>query len=195
MKRLFLLIFIGASFIFAAKAQKIPVSEYLPGMVIGNDTLPHLNLPAIDIYPKRTFKNKSEEQQYWRMVVRVKKVLPYAREAALLLRKYELEVSPDARGRDRREYVRRAEKELMKKYEPTFKKMSINDGRVLIKLIDRETQKVSYDIIHDLKGGVSAVFWQGVARIFGNNLKSRYDPYGEDRQIEQIIHCIDLGII
>jgi hypothetical protein len=129
------------------------------------------------------------------MVMRVKKVWPYAKEAAVLLQKYEMEVSPDARGRDRRVYVRRAEGELMRKYGPTFKKMSINDGRVLIKLIDRETHKVSYDLIHDLKGGVSAVFWQGVARVFGNNLKSRYDPFGEDRQIELIIQHIEMGII
>ena len=129
------------------------------------------------------------------MVMRVKKVLPYAKEAAILLKKYEMEVSPDARGRDRRIYVRRAEDELMKKYGPTLRNMSISDGRVLIKLIDRETQKVSYDLIHDLKGGVTAVFWQGVARIFGNNLKSSYDPLGEDRQIEQIIHYIDMGYI
>ena len=127
--------------------------------------------------------------------MRVKKVLPYAKEAAILLKKYEMEVSPDARGRDRRIYVRRAEDELMKKYGPTLRNMSISDGRVLIKLIDRETQKVSYDLIHDLKGGVTAVFWQGVARIFGNNLKTRYDPLGEDRQIEQIIHYIDMGYI
>lgn len=129
------------------------------------------------------------------MVMRVKKVLPYAKEAAILLKKYEMEVSPDARGRDRRIYVRRAEDELMKKYGPTLRNMSISDGRVLIKLIDRETQKVSYDLIHDLKGGVTAVFWQGVARIFGNNLKTSYDPLGEDRQIEQIIHYIDMGYI
>jgi hypothetical protein len=106
-----------------------------------------------------------------------------------------MEVPPDARGRDRRVYVRRAEDELMKKYGPTLRNMSINDGRVLIKLIDRETQKVSYDLIHDLKGGVAAVFWQGIARIFGNNLKSSYDPLGEDRQIEQIIHYIEMGYI
>lgn len=195
MKRFFVFIFLCISFVFTAKAQKLPTLEYLPGRVIGNDTLPHLDLQVIDIYPKRTFRNKNEEQQYWRMVMRVKKVLPYAREAALLLRKYEMEVSPNARGRDRRIYLRKAEDELINKYGPTFKKMSINDGRVLIKLIDRETSKISYDIIHDLKGGVSAVFWQGVARVFGNNLKSRYDPYGEDRQIEQIIRYIDLGII
>jgi hypothetical protein len=189
------MIFIGTLLIFAAKAQKIPTLEYLPGIVVGNDTIPHSDLQVITVYPKKTFRSRSEEQQYWRMVMRVKKVLPYAREAAVLLKKYEMEVSPDARGRDRRKYLRKAEDALMEKYGPTFKKMSINDGRVLIKLIDRETSKISYDIIHDLKGGVSAVFWQGLARIFGNNLKSRYDPRGEDWQIEQIIHYIDLGII
>ena len=76
-----------------------------------------------------------------------------------------------------------------------MKKMSINDGRVLIKLIDRETHKASYDLIQELKGGVPAVFWQGVARVFGNNLKTKYDPYGEDRQIELIIQYIEMGII
>jgi hypothetical protein len=192
MKRLFLF-FAGVFFAFAAQAQKdlIPV----PIIIIGNDTLPHLDLPVVDVYSRRIFKNKFEEQQYWRLVMRVKKVLPYAREAAVLLKKYEMEVSPEARGKDRRIYLRKAEDELMDKYGSTFKKMSVNDGRVLIKLIDRETNKVSYDLIHDLKGGVSAVFWQGIARIFGNNLKSRYDPSGEDREIEQIIRFIDLGII
>jgi hypothetical protein len=73
--------------------------------------------------------------------------------------------------------------------------MSVNDGRVLIKLINRETNQVSYDIIEEVKGGFSAVFWQGVARIFGNNLKAQYDPLGEDRQIEQIVRYIELGII
>jgi len=129
------------------------------------------------------------------MVIRVKKVWPYAKEAAILMRKYEMEVPPNARGKDRRVYVRKAEEELMNKYGPALKNLSINDGRVLIKLIDRETHRVSYDLIHDIKGGVPAVFWQGVARIFGNNLKTRYEPYGEDRQIEQIIQFIEMGII
>ncbi len=195
MKRLLIFILTGTLFSFAAMAQSPQIPQYIPGILIGNDTLPHLNLPVIDVYPKNRFKNKSEEQQYWRLVMRVKKVLPYAKEAAILVRKYEMEVSPDARGRNRRLYVHKAEEELIKKYGPTFDKMSITDGRVLIKLIDRETNKVSYELIRDLKGGVSAVFWQGVARIFGNNLKSHYDPNGEDRQIEQIIQYIEMGII
>lgn len=195
MKRLFIFILTVTFCSFAAPAQKPPTPQYVPGILTDTDTLPHLDLPSIDVYPKSRFRNKTEEQQYWRMVMRVKKVWPYAKEAAVLIRKYEMEVSPDAKGRDRRMYVRKAEEELMKKYGPAFKKMSINDGRILIKLIDRETQHISYDLIHELKGGVSAVFWQGVARVFGNNLKARYDPYGEDRQIELIIQYIEMGII
>jgi len=192
MKQLFLFCFL---FAIAAQAQQPVSPNYVAGNIVGNDSLLHVNLPVVNVYPPKKFKNKSEEQQYWRMVMRVKKVLPYAREAALLLKKYENEVPFDARRRDRHIYVKKAEDELMAKYGPTIRKMSINDGRVLIKLIDRETQMVSYDVIREVKGGVSAVFWQGVARIFGNNLKSTYDPKGEDWQIEQIIYFIDSGLI
>jgi hypothetical protein len=195
MKRLFILILLGLSFAIASMAQWPQKLQIVQGELAGKDTIPHIDIPEVEVYPKKVFKNKSEEQQYWRLVMRVKKVLPYAKEAALLLRKYEMEVPADARGRDRRVYVRRAEEELMKKYGPTLKNMSINDGRVLIKLIDRETHKASYDLIQELKGGVPAVFWQGVARVFGNNLKAKYDPYGEDRQIELIIQYIEMGII
>jgi hypothetical protein len=194
MKRLFV-IWICISFAGVASAQWPKNLQILQGELSGKDTIPHIDLPEVGVYPPRVFKSKSDEQQYWRMVRRVKKVLPYAKEAALLLRKYEMEVPADARGRDRRVYVRRAEEELMDKYGSTMKKMSINDGRVLIKLIDRETHKVSYDLIHELKGGVPAAFWQGVARMFGNNLKAKYDPSGEDREIEMIVQFIEMGVI
>jgi hypothetical protein len=178
-----------------SKAQNHAFQNRDSVVIDNGDTIPHFNLPTVYVFPVKKFRGWSEEQQYWRMVMRVKKVLPYAKEAAVLLKKYEMEVPPDARSRDRKEYVRKAEKELMNKYESTFKKMSVTDGKVLIKLIDRETQHVSYDLIQDLKGNVSAVFWQGVARIFGNNLKSEYDPEGEDWQIEQIVRRIELGLI
>ena len=195
MKLFFLFFLLCFYFSFAAVAQNPPTSNFVPGVIFGNDTLPHMDLPSVNVFPKKAFKNKHDEQQYWRLVMRVKKVWPYAKEAAILVRKYEMEVPPNARRKDRRVYVHKAEEELMNKYGPELKKLSINDGRILIKLIDRETHKVSYDLIHDIKGGVPAVFWQGVARIFGNNLKSKYDPAGEDRQIEQIIMAIEMGII
>jgi hypothetical protein len=195
LKQLFVTILFCLCLTGATKAQWPKNLILLPGNIEGKDTIAHIELPEVGVFPKRVFKSRSEEQQYWRLVMRVKKVWPYAKEAAILLRKYELEVPQEAKNRDRRQYIRRAEDELMKKYGPAFKKMSINDGKVLIKLIDRETHRASYEIIQEVKGSVPAVFWQGVARIFGNNLKSRYDPYGEDRQIELIIQYIELGII
>jgi hypothetical protein len=195
MRHILILILISFASVFASRAQKPIFAHHDSTVVVEGDTLPHFNLSTTNIYNKKNKPRNHEDQQYWRLVMRVKKVLPYAKEAAASMKKYELEVTADARGRDRRVYIRRAEDELMSKYGPTLKKMSINDGRILIKLIDRETNKVSYDLIHELKGDVSAVFWQGVARIFGNNLKAQYDPWGEDRQIEQIIQYIEMGII
>jgi len=195
MRHLLVIIVICLASGLATKAQKPIFAHHDSIVVVNGDTLPHYNLSTTNIYNEKKNRRKQEDQQYWRLVMRVKKVLPYAREAAALMKKYEMEVPADARGRDRRVYIRKAEDELMSKYGPTLKKFSINDGKVLIKLIDRETNKISYELIHELKGDVSAVFWQGVARIFGNNLKTKYDPWGEDRQIEQIIQYIEMGII
>lgn len=180
---------------YSVEAQVVKSPHFLPGILVDHDTLPHVTMPDITIFPKARFKNKQAEQQYWRMVVKVKKVYPYAKEAARLYAKYQKEVQPDAKRRYRRAYVKKAEDELMALYGPKLKQMSISEGRILIKLIDRETKATSYDLISDIKGGVPAVFWQGVARLFGNNLKAQYDPYGEDRQIEQIIHFIEMGAI
>ncbi len=194
MKRFFFVILTIVLSDFVALAQIPPGSRFVPLMLLGKDTIPHVDLPVVTVFPQKKFKNNTEEEQYWRLVWRVKRVLPYAKEAAVLLQKYEMEVPPGARRKDRRVYVRKAEDELMKKYGPSLKQMSISDGRVLIKLIDRETHRVSYDIIRDVKGGVPAVFWQGVARLFGNNLKSEYDPFGEDRQMEQIVKYVEMGV-
>jgi hypothetical protein len=195
MRQLLTVIIICFASALATLAQKPIFTHHDSIVVVNGDTLPHFNLSTTTIYNDKNKPKKHQDQQYWRLVMRVKKVLPYAKEAAALMKKYEQEVPADARGKDRRVYIRKAEDELMEKYGPTLKKFSINDGKVLIKLIDRETNKVSYELIHELKGDVSAVFWQGVARIFGNNLKTKYDPWGEDRQIEQIIQYIEMGII
>lgn len=195
MKKLSLILIVSWLTALTVNAQEPVSPHYLPMMIIDQDTLPHVDLPQIDIFAKGRFKTKGEEQQYWRLVWRVKRVYPYAKEAARLYSKYQTDVPPDAKRRERRAYVKKAEDELMALYGPKIKQMSISDGRILIKLIDRETHTTSYDLIDDVKGGVPAFFWQGVARIFGNNLKSQYDPFGEDRQIEQIIYFIDMGLI
>ena len=195
MKKILLIGIIFWLSVHQADAQTPVYPHYLPGVVIDNDTVALVYLPEVIIFSNDRFKSKHAEQQYSRMVMRVKKVYPYAKEAARLYEKYQKDVPPDARRRDRRAYIKKAEDELMALYGPKLKQMSITEGRILIKLIDRETKATSYDLIDNVKGAVPAIFWQGVARIFGNNLKTKYDPFGEDRQIEHIIYCIDMGII
>jgi hypothetical protein len=102
-----------------------------------------------------------------------------------------LELIPD--DKDRRKYLRNIEKDIFGEYEDDVRDMTITQGRLLIKLIDRETRNTSYELIRQYRGSFSASFWQAVARIFGSNLKAEYDPYGEDFIIELIINEIDAG--
>jgi hypothetical protein len=95
--------------------------------------------------------------------------------------------------KERREYMKKVEKDVFAQYEGDMRQMTITQGRLLIKLIDRETQNTSYTLIQDYRGKLAAAFWQGIARIFGTNLKEQYDPFGEDALIESIILEIDAG--
>ncbi len=105
----------------------------------------------------------------------------------------ELNNIPDEK--DRKQYIKSVEKDVFSEYEDDMRQMTITQGRLLIKLIDRETQITSYELIREYRGKISAGFWQGIARIFGTNLKAEYDAYGEDLLIELIITEIDAGRI
>ena len=94
---------------------------------------------------------------------------------------------------DRKKYLAKYEKEVFKKYEADLRKLTINQGRLLLKLIDRECNSTSYDLIRNYRGSVSAFFWQGVARIFGSNLKSEYDAKGNDKILERVIILVESG--
>lgn len=179
----------------AASGQEVKSPRYLPALVVGSDTVPHVTLDPIPVFPRKHFTSKRLEQQYWRTAMRVKKVYPYAKIAAQLMNDYERKFRLANNPRLRKKYLKEVEKELFDQYGPQLKKLSISEGRILIKLIDRETKNTSYALIKDLKGGVSAFFWQGVARLFGNNLKDEYDPEDEDKVIEEIIQYIDAGLI
>ena len=95
--------------------------------------------------------------------------------------------------KERKDYMKEVEKEVFRDYEGDMQQMSLAQGKLLIKLIDRETSNTSYELIRDYRGKVPAAFWQGVARIFGTNLKAEYDPYGEDAIIERIVTEIEAG--
>lgn len=165
------------------------------GIVTGSDTLIQQNIKEVWVYPPRQFKSPRYERQYWRLVQRVRKVLPYAKRADELLRQYEPQYIKLTSDREKRKLIRKVEDELMAQYKEEFKRMSITDGKVLIKLIDRETGRTSFTLIKEFRGGFTAAFWQGIARIFGNNLKDEFDPYGEDLLIDEIATMIEIGYL
>lgn len=177
------------------KGQVVDTSKVGIGYVIGNDTVIHREIREVWVYPRREFRNPRLERQYYRLIQRVKKVYPYARKASELLAQYEPEYERLKTDREKRKLINKVEEQLMGRYKEEFKKMSISDGKVLIKLIDRQTGKTGYDIIKEFKGGFTAVFWQGVARLFRNNLKDEYDPFGEDLLIEEIVTLVEMGYL
>ena len=158
------------------------------------DTIYYMNIPDLNIRSPRKFRNAAEERQFWRLVHNVKSVYPYANLAGVKLQELNevyLQIDSD---RERREFSRKVEEELKAEFEGELRKLTITQGRILMRLVDRETGHTTYDIVKDFRGSVQAVFWQAIARVFGSNLKTGYDPTtGEDKIIELIIREIDAG--
>jgi Domain of unknown function (DUF4294) len=194
-----LLIFIarasGQTDSLKAKNDSLPDRFYVLREVERNGVkMPEIEIKEVTIHAhSRPRKERREYRQYEKLVSNIKKVYPYALivRAKLIEVNSELQNYPDERERKR--YLRDVEKDVFAKYQNDIENMTISQGRLLIKLIDRETQNTSYVLIRDYRGKFSASFWQGIARIFGSNLKDEYDPYGEDALIEAIINEIDAG--
>jgi hypothetical protein len=156
-------------------------------------SLPEINIKEVIIIGRPSTGKKFPFYRYQRLIYNLKKVYPYALvvRARFGVINEELEKIPDEQ--DRKKYLRQAEKEIFGEYEDDVRNMTITQGRLLIKLIDRETLITSYELIRKYRGNFSAAFWQGIARIFGTDLKAEYDPYGDDAVIEIIIHELETG--
>ena len=185
---------IGQTDSVKVKNDTLPDRFYLLQEVERNGVkMPEIEIKEVTINARPERKRRSEYRQYEKMVSNIKKVYPYA----LIVRSKLAEVNEELKNipgdRDKKKYMKEVEKEVFDKYQKDIENMTISQGRLLIKLIDRETQNTSYTLIRDYRGKFSAAFWQGIARIFGTNLKDEYDPYGEDALIEAIIKEIDAG--
>jgi len=165
------------------------------GRIIDGDTIIISNIQEATIQPREKFDSKRDQRQYRQLVYNVKKAYPYALLAGEMFREMEYNMSGMETEKERKEYIKQVEKDIKEKFEGELTKLTITQGRILIKLIDRETMHTSYDLVKELRGSFQAVFWQTLARLFGSNLKSTYDPYGEDKMIEEIIFLIDYGLI
>ncbi len=162
-------------------------------VIIDGDTLWVAELDEVYIFPTKKFKNRRERRRYTRLIYNVKKAYPWAKIAGDKLAEVEIHMATLENEKEQNAYMKQVEKELLKDYKDDLKKLSITQGRILIKLVDRQTGDTSYELVKELRGKISAVFWQALARLFGSNLKSEYDPEGEDRLIEEIVILIENG--
>jgi hypothetical protein len=178
--------------VYTVKAQ-----NYVPAKIINGDTVITCTLRPMIVSDNLAFKNKKRVKSYWRLRQKVATVYPYAQKAKQLLYTYNTELSKIKSKHKRRVYLKNAEEELKKQFEDDIRKMSLSEGMILIKLIDRETSNTSYELIKDLRGSVSAFFWQNIGRLFSVNLKEKYNPSknDEDQLIELIVQQIEWGYI
>ena len=196
MKRLFFLI-LFLSFIAVrldAQEQTTTIKGYLvPVCVYEGDTIPSMRMPTLYIYKPLKFKNKKKQQEYNRLVRNVKKTLPIAKEVnRAIIETYEfLQTLPDEKARQK--HLSLVEKSVKEQYTPRMKKLTLAQGKLLIKLINRETDSSSYELVKAFLGPFKAGFYQAFAAIFGASLKKEYHPEDEDAMIERIIVLIENG--
>ena len=196
MKRLLLLI-LFLSFITVrldAQEQTTTIKGYLvPVCVYEGDTIPSMRMPTLYVYKPLKFKNKKKQQEYNRLVRNVKKTLPIAKEVnRAIIETYEfLQTLPDEKARQK--HLSLVEKSVKEQYTPRMKKLTLAQGKLLIKLINRETSSSSYELVKAFLGPFKAGFYQAFAAIFGASLKKEYHPEDEDAMIERIIVLIENG--
>jgi len=175
--------------------QKKKQFSILPTVTQDGETLPVKEIDEVTIFNRPRFKSRRQVRRYGRLVYNVKKVYPYAifvRDKLNQINDHLLKLETE---KEQKKYIRQVQKELMSRFEKDVRNMTFSQGKILIKLIDRETGNTSYVWLKDLKGDFSAGFWQTVARIFGSNLKTIYHPKKEDYMIEQIVRMIEAGAI
>lgn len=162
--------------------------------IINGDTLPTFNFKTVTINAAKNYSNR-ERRKYGRLKRYVVKVYPYAEMAGEMLQHFDDTLKSIKSETKKNKYIKRVEKELKEEFEGELKKLTIKQGIILVKLIDRQTGTTSYDLIKSLRGSFTAFFWQSLARLFGSNLKLEYEPYGEDRDIEEIVQQLENGEI
>lgn len=175
-----------------AKAQQQQADKpAYPAVVVGTDTMASITLKIFEVTEKLPRRLRKERERWTRLRNAVYVTYPYARSAAVVLKDVNTQLAALSNKRQRKEYLNAKEKEMKAAFGDKLQNLSVYQGKVLMKLIDRETGENCYEIIKELKGGFNARVWQTVAFFFGGNLKSEYDVQ-EDKDIEDIVQELQL---
>ena len=174
---------------YLSRHKVLPVEEYR------GDTLPVIHLRDVYIYQRPNFRNRRHERYYWRTVRDVKKTLPIAREVrGIIIETYEyLLTLPDEKARTA--HLEAVEKGLLEQYTPRMRQLTFSQGKMLIKLIDRECNLTGYELIRVFMGSFKANFYQAFAALFGASLKKEYNPEMDDREVEEVIYWVEQGVL
>lgn len=196
MRTFFFLIFLFSVYLLVGQEQYVPPSQNRAVQQIvtdEGDTVLTVSLREVKI--PAGMNSEDYYTELGRMIYHVKKVYPYAKIAAEIINEYDSVYSALDRKRDQRRFTRHIEKDLKEEFTDELKNLTITQGKYLIKLINRETGITSYEIIKNVKGGMSAFFWQGMAKLFGGDLKTEYQKNSEDILLEYVVRKIERGEI
>ena len=177
-----------------AQEQTTTIKGYLvPACIYEGDTIASLRMPTLYVFKPLVFKNKKKQEAYNRLVRNVKKTLPIAKEVnRAIIETYEyLQTLPDEKAREK--HLSLVEKGVKEQYTPRLKKLTFSQGKLLIKLIDRESNSSSYELVKAFLGPFKAGFYQAFAAIFGASLKKEYHPEDEDALVERVVLMVESG--
>ncbi|MFZ4740466.1 MAG: DUF4294 domain-containing protein [Bacteroidales bacterium] len=190
-----IIIFLLLISVFTQGQEISQPKHIITAKVVDGDTIPYYNLATVNVSSARMLMSEKGKRNFDKLVWNVKKVYPYAKIAGLKLREYNDLLAKVPTEGERRKIMKKAEKEIKAEFGNDLKNLTFSQGKILIKLLYRETGSSSYALVQELRGKFVAFFYQAFARLFGYNLKSTYDPEGEDKPIEIIVNLIEKGLI
>lgn len=159
------------------------------------DTVAVVKLKQVYCFNKKRFFSRNHEKEFWRMVNDVKKTLPVAKAARDLLVQVYDTIQYMPKEKDQRKYFKKLEKDLFAQYKPQLKKLNYRQGKLLVRLIDRECHRPSYSLIREFMGRTRAFFWQSFGALFGVSLKGVWEPDGKDKELEDICIQVEQGLV
>jgi hypothetical protein len=162
--------------------------------ILDRDTIPVMDLGAVDVYGSPVFSSQKHAEQWTRLKFNVKKVYPYAILASAKLKEYDKVLDGIQDNNLRKAFIKQCERDLRSQFEGELKALTITQGKLLMKLIDREAGKTTYEIVKQMRGGFQATMWQALARVFGQNMKVEYGSDPDDRMVEMAIKVVEAGV-
>ncbi len=193
------MVLLGAQGLSAQQTRTyVPYSRYGGGYMAGSevDEITGDTTYVVQLSDVIAFRSIGDIKRHRRLIRNVKAVYPYALDARRYFNDLNAQLDTVSNKKERERITKNLEKEIIKRYTPVLENMTYTQGKILIRLIDRETERTSYQLLEDFRGKFSAKFWNTIAKIFRANLKQEYDPtQGEDKLIEQIIILYEAGLL